>query len=137
MMNTFCGIGRIANDLQLKKTSNGKSVLAFSLAVDKRNKKKLEEQNMPGTNFIQCVAWNNTAETIAAYFKKGSQIGISGSVETRSYKHPQHDEVTVYVTEILVENITFIDKKEAQPQATQFETVDDVVENNAADLLPF
>lgn len=136
MMNTFCGIGRIANDLQLTKTSSGKTVLVFTLAIDKRNKKQLEERNEPGTNFIKCVAWETTAQTISGYCHKGSPLGITGSVETRSYQHPQHSEVKVAVTEILVDRITFLEPK--QQTQNQFATVDDKVKANVSeDMLPF
>lgn len=139
MMNAFHGIGRIANNLTLSKTPNGKTVLRFTLAIDKRNKKKLEEQNLPGTNFISCVAWESVATTIENYFKKGDGIGINGSIDTRSYDHPKHPDVKVYVTEVLVETIDFLPGR--KQEQNQMNTVDDYITeqplNPVPDDLPF
>lgn len=132
MMNAFLGIGRIANDLTITKTQSGKSMLRFSLAIDKKNKKKLQEANLPYTNYIQCVAWESTALTIHQYFKKGDEIGISGSVETRSYEDQAGKKV--YVTEILVDTITFINGR----KGSQLDTVDDRILPEVTDNeLPF
>lgn len=133
-MNAFHGIGRIANDLSLQKTANGKTVLHFNLAIDKRNKKKLQEANQPAVNYIPCVAWETTANMIVQYFQKGDGIGISGTIDTRSYPHPKHDDVKVYVTEILVDGIDFLPAKNKQEKQEQLNTVDDYVQ---PDDLPF
>ena len=118
-MNEWCGIGRISNDLVLNKTANNQTTLTFNLAIDKRNRKKLEELGKPTTNFIRCVAWGSVAQTIADYCKKGTQLGIVGSIETRNYK--DNDGKTVYVTEVFVGKITFCDNK----PKNEFATVDD------------
>lgn len=133
MLNSFNGVGRITNNLELRKTQNGKTVLSFTIAIDKRNKKKLEDAGQNGTNFIRCIAWESTAHTIAGYCQKGDKIGITGTVETREYKHPNHSDVTVYVTEILVDTIELLGERRKQ-ENNGMATVDDYVKQ--ADVVP-
>lgn len=142
MLNNWTGEGRITDNLQLQKTRDGVSVLKFSIAIDKPNAKRLKEQNKPATNFIRCLAWKGTAENICQYFHKGSGIGITGSIETSSYK--DNDGKTVYVTEVAVNNFHFPlqePRQEPQPMQTQqnqFSTVDDYAGFEVtADDLPF
>jgi single-strand DNA-binding protein len=78
------------------------SVTTFSIAVNRRGK---EAQ----TDFINCVAWRQTADFICRYFKKGSSICISGSVQTRSYEDKQGVKRTV--TEIIADEAFFVDSK--------------------------
>ena len=78
-MNLVCLIGRLTKDPELKTTQNGKSVVTFSLAVD----------GVKETHFIDCVAWNATAENLAKFKKKGEQIALTGRITTRSYEDRQ------------------------------------------------
>ena len=80
-MNLVCLIGRLTKDPELKTTQNGKSVVTFSLAVDGFKKGE--------TDFIDCVAWNATAENLAKFKKKGEQIALTGRITTRSYEDRQ------------------------------------------------
>lgn len=136
MMNVWAGEGRITEDLQLHKTTDGVSVLRFTIAVDKHNAKKLREAGKPSTNFIRCLAWRGTAENIAQFFKKGSGIGITGSIETGSYK--DEDGKTIYTQDIAVSNFSFPiqEPKREAASLNEFSTVDDVLDA-AADDLPF
>ena len=77
-MNFVLLMGRFVADPELKKTTSGKSVCAFTLAVDKGKDR--------GADFIDTVAWEKTAEFICKYFKKGSPIVIEGAVQTRTYE---------------------------------------------------
>ena len=95
-MNTVNLIGRLTKDPELKYTSNGKGNTRFNLAVQ-RNKEE--------TDFINCVAWEKTAENIAEYFKKGSQIAVQGSIRTGSY---EKDGRTIYTTDVWVYKFNFI-----------------------------
>lgn len=76
-MNTVSLIGNITKDLELKTTQSGLSVTSFSIGVrrDKEN-----------TDFIDCVAWRQTAENICKYFNKGDKIAITGRLQTRQYE---------------------------------------------------
>ena len=89
-MNNIVLIGRITKDPELKYTNNGKGNTRFTLAV---------QRNKDEADFINCVAWEKTAENIAEYFKKGSQIAVQGSIRTGSY---EKDSRTVYTTDVWV-----------------------------------
>ena len=98
MINTVVLMGRITKDLELKQTPNGISVLAFTVAVDRNSKDKQ-------TDFINCVAWRQTAEFIAKYFGKGRMIAVEGQLRTRTYD--DKNGVKHYVTEVYVDNASF------------------------------
>ena len=95
--------GRITADPELKQTPQGVSVTSFSIAVNRRGK---DAQ----TDFINCVAWRQTAEFISKFFKKGSSICITGSVQTRTWNDQQNNKR--YATEIIVEEAYFVDGKQ-------------------------
>ena len=80
-MNVCVLLGRLTKDPELKTTQSGKSVVTFSLAVDGFKKGE--------TDFIDCVAWNATAENLAKFKKKGEQIALTGRITTRSYEDRQ------------------------------------------------
>lgn len=94
--------GRLTADAELKQTPQGVSVTTFSIAVNRRGK---EAQ----TDFINCNAWRQTAETICKYFKKGSSICISGQIQVRSWQDQQGNKR--YATEIVADEVYFVDSK--------------------------
>lgn len=102
MINKYIAVGRCTDDIPLKKTTSGKSTCNFSLAIE-RDIKRDGAQNV---DYINCVAWDKHAETICRYCSKGSMIGITGRMQTRSYK--DNTNRTVYVTEVLVETLQLI-----------------------------
>lgn len=81
-MNNVTLLGRLTAAPELKTTTSGASVTSFTIAVDRRFQKDGEKI----TDFINCVAWRNTAEFIAHYFKKGEPIAVTGEIQTRKYK---------------------------------------------------
>lgn len=115
-MNTALLIGRTTSDIELKATPQGKSVVSFSLAVKRPYTKDT-------TDFIDMVAWNKTAETIARYVKKGHAIAVSkGHIETRTWKDQEGK--TRKATEVVVEEFEFLEKRqtsESSETAPQFE----------------
>lgn len=104
-MNNVNLIGRLTKDNEVKMTNSGKSVVAFTLAVNKRVPKDAEQQ----TDFINCIAWNKTAELLHQYTSKGSLIGVVGRLATRNYDNKNGQKV--YVTEVVVDEIQFLEKK--------------------------
>ncbi|PKE55494.1 single-stranded DNA-binding protein [Macrococcoides caseolyticum] len=104
-MNNVSILGNITRDLELKEFGSTK-VLSFSVAVQKRVKDKNTGEY--GTNYINCKAFNRTAEIIAQHFAKGSQIGIEGEIDTGKY---EKDGKTIYTTDVVVRNITFVERK--------------------------
>ena len=80
-INTFFGIGRIAHDIQIKQTSNGKAVLNFRLAMNMRP----DSGNSSRSIFLDCTAWNNVANNISQFCHKGSLIVIEGFLDQQSW----------------------------------------------------
>ena len=103
--------GRITADPELKQTPQGVSVTSFSIAVNRRGK---DAQ----TDFINCVAWRQTAEFISKFFKKGSSICITGSVQTRTWNDQQNNKR--YATEVIAEEAYFVDAKADAPGGSSF-----------------
>ena len=128
--------GRMTADPELKQTPQGVSVTSFAVAVNRRGK---DAQ----TDFINCVAWRQTAEFICKFFKKGSSICISGSVQTRTWNDQQNNKR--YATEIVAEEAFFVDAKADAPagsfgsDAPAFQTQDTARFEEVAsdDDLPF
>ena len=102
MLNKVIIMGRITQDLELKQTQSGVSVLSFSVAVDRGYVKQGEEKQ---ADFITCVAWKNHAEFISKYFAKGRMIALEGNLRTRTYDDKNGSKH--YVTEVYVDNVSF------------------------------
>lgn len=102
MFNKVILLGRITQDLALKTTPQGASVLSFTVACDRRFQQKGEERK---SDFFNCVAWRNEAEFISRYWTKGRPILIEGELQNRSYV--DKNGVTRYITEVIVDRATF------------------------------
>ena len=110
-MNKVIIIGRLTADPVVKMTPNNIAVCSFTVAVDRKFK---DQNGNKQTDFITCVAWRGQAEVIGNYFSRGSRIGITGSIQTRSYEDSNKQKRQV--VEIMVEEIEFIDtKKDTAP----------------------
>ena len=105
MFNLVVLTGRLTADPELKTTPSGVSVTTFSIAVSRRYKAGEETQ----ADFINIVAWRQTAEFITKYFKKGSMIGIEGSIQTRRYVDKDGKNRTVF--EVIANNAQFVESK--------------------------
>jgi len=107
MINVVVLMGRLTADPELKQTANGASVTSFSIAVDRNfaNKQTGERQ----ADFINIVAWRQTAEFICKYFRKGSMIAIEGSLQSRSYEDKEGRKRTAY--EVVASNVSFTGSK--------------------------
>ena len=128
-MNNVNIIGRLTKDVEVRKTSTNKSVSSFSIAVDNLATKDGEKT----TSFFNCNAWNNVAETLSKYTRKGDRIAISGSLIQRNYDNKNGEKISV--VEINVNSITLIENKK-ENASTQSENK--AVENNINDDdLPF
>lgn len=107
MLNVISVIGRFVSDPELKITNSGKDVTSFTIAND-------QGKDRPA-NFIDCVAWEKTAELITKYFHKGDLIGITGKLTTRTY---ETDGGKRKVTEVVVNDVTFCTNKSESTTAT-------------------
>lgn len=114
-MNKVFLIGRITKDPEVKQTPSNLHVCAFTVAVDRKFKDNAGNKQ---TDFINCVAWRQLADLLGNYFHKGSKIGITGTLQTRSYKDNSGNNRTV--TDVIVEDIDFLDPKQ-QKQEEPFE----------------
>lgn len=104
-MNHFVGIGRLTRDPEVRYTQSGKACVNFTLAIDRRKSGDSNQQ----ADFIQCVAWEKTAEVISRYCTKGKKIAVEGRIQTRSYE--AKDGRKNYVTEVVVQSMEFCDSK--------------------------
>ncbi|MCI6087220.1 MAG: single-stranded DNA-binding protein [Absicoccus porci] len=111
MINRVVLTGRLTRDLELRRTQSGTSVVSFTLAVDRN----FRREGQPEADFINCVAWNRQAETMAQYLHRGSLIGVDGRLQTRNYENQQGQRV--YVTEVVVDNFTFLESRAQSQQA--------------------
>ena len=109
MLNSVIIMGRICNDLELRTTTNGLSVVKFTVAVD-RNYKSGEERK---TDFINCVAWRSTADFVSRFFKKGQMIAVQGSLEVSNYEDKNGNKRTDYV--VVADNVSFCGSKNETP----------------------
>ena len=100
MFNKVILIGRTTKEVELRRTSSGTAVSTFTLAVDNRFVLK---DGKPSTDFISCVAWANTAETMEKYVRKGALIAVEGRIQTRNYDNKDGNKV--YITEVVVETL--------------------------------
>ena len=98
-MNLVTLIGRLTRDPELKYSQSGKAFCKFSVAVTR-------EYNRDEADFINCVAWDKRAETIAEYLRKGRRVALQGRLSVRSYE--QNGE-TKWITEVIVDKFDFID----------------------------
>lgn len=100
--------GRLTADPELKLTQTGISVLSFSVAVN-RPARVVNNQKVSESDFINCVAWRAAADFICKYFKKGSAICLTGSLQTRTWN--DNAGTKHYATELVVDETFFVDGK--------------------------
>lgn len=114
-MNSFNGIGRLTRDPETRyaQNSQGTSVTRFTIAIDRQRKRDGEQS----ADFLNCVAFGNVGEVICKYFTKGRRIGVTGRVQTGSYK--KQDGTTAYTTDIVVESVTFCDSQQEPAKTKQ------------------
>lgn len=105
-LNKVILMGNLTADVELKTTPSGVSVCSFSIAVGRRlSKEQQVDPNAVKADFINIVAWRNTAEFISRYFSKGKSIVIVGQLQVRSYT--AQDGSKRYVTEVIADEVTF------------------------------
>ena len=123
MFNLVVLTGRLTADPELKTTPNGISVTTFSIAVN-RNYRSGEDRQ---ADFINIVAWRQTAEFITKYFKKGNLIGIEGSIQTRRYQDKNGNNRTAF--ELVADNAHFGDSNRRSNNSDQNDGFRDVTDD--------
>lgn len=122
-MNRVDLIGRLTRDNKLEYTTSGKAFLKNAIAVDRRGE---------GTDFINLIAWEKTAEFMDKHFKKGSRLGISGRIQSSSYTDKEGNKRTSI--DVVVEAVDFCESKnETNNSDNEFLSVPD----GLVDELPF
>lgn len=111
MINNVVLVGRLTKDVDLRYTANGTGVATFTLAV---NRNFTNQDGNRDADFINCVIWRKSAETLANYAKKGTLLGVTGRIQTRNYENQQGQRV--YVTEVVVENFQLLESRSTNQQ---------------------
>ncbi len=119
MINCAVIMGRLAADPELRQTQTGVYVTSFAVAVDRSFVRQGEERQ---ADFIDVVAWRQTAEFVTKYFQKGSMIAISGTIQTRSYEDKNGNKRKAF--EIVADNVSFCGSKNENSGASQQQRYD-------------
>ena len=106
MFNLVVLTGRLTADPELRYTGNNTPVTSFSIAVSRRYKAGEQAE----ADFINIVAWRQTAEFVTKYFQKGSMIGIEGSIQTRRYIDKETGKNRT-AFEVIANNVQFVESK--------------------------
>lgn len=131
MLNRIDLMGRLVRDPELRRTQNGTAVTSFALAVERDFKSENGEKE---TDFIDCVAWRNTAEFVANYFAKGRMAAVSGRLQLRAWTDKEGNKRRS--AEVIVDNAYFADSKPAaDDSAPPAPTYDKITDSD--DELPF
>lgn len=107
MLNHICVMGRLVRDPELRRTGSGTPVASFTLAVDRDFGKT--ESGEKETDFIDCVAWRNTAEFVEKYFSKGRMAVVSGRLQIRAWTDKEGNKRRT--AEVVADNVYFGDSK--------------------------
>ena len=109
MINRVILVGRLTKDVEARKTQSNLTVASFTIACDRRFSRSQGDQSQQTADFINCVAWRQTAEFLAQYAKKGNLLGVEGRIQTRNYTGT--DGKKVYVTEVVCDNVQLLTPK--------------------------
>lgn len=107
MINRVILVGRLTKEVALRKTANGTSVATFTVACNRRFSGQNNQEQQ--ADFINCVAWRQTADFLGQYAAKGTLVGVEGRIQTRNY-----DDQTgkrVYVTEVVCDSVQLLSSK--------------------------
>ena len=117
MINKVILMGRLTKDPELRYTNNKTPVCSFTIAVNNGYGEKQQ------TDFVNCLAWNKTAEFVTKYFAKGKMIIVIGRITTRSWE--TQDGKRAYATEVVANEVSFGETKSSQQTTTQPPMQDD------------
>ena len=112
MINKAILMGRLTRDPELRHTGTGTPVCSFSIAIDNGYGENRQ------TDFINCVAWNKTAEFVSNYFSKGKMIIVIGRISTRSWEG--QDGKRNYTTEVVASEVSFGESKRSQDGGSDY-----------------
>ena len=116
MLNKIIIMGRFTHDPELRRTGSGTAVTSFSLACDRDFKSQSGDKE---TDFIEVVAWKNTAEFVSKYFSKGRMALVDGRLQIRDWTDKAGNKRTT--AEVVAENVYFADSKRSESNDNQKE----------------
>ncbi len=119
MINRVVLVGRLTKDVEVRKTQTGLSVASFTVACDRRVSR--QDGSQQSADFINCVAWRQSADFLGQYARKGAMVGAEGRISTRSYD--RQDGTKAYVTEVVCDNVNLLESKsQSAARAAQSES---------------
>ena len=131
MLNKVVIMGRFTKDPELRRTGSGTAVTSFSLACDRDFKSQSGEKE---TDFIEVVAWKNTAEFVSKYFSKGRMAVVEGRLQIRDWTDKDGNKRTT--AEVVAENVYFADSKRSESNDNQKENFNALSGRLSDDFVP-
>lgn len=132
MLNKIIIMGRLTRDPELRRTGSGTAVTSFSLAVDRDFKSQSGEKE---TDFIDVVAWRNTAEFVSKYFSKGRMAIVQGRLQIREWTDKSGNKRRT--AEVVADNVYFGDSKKENKEAPEYKQADFAEISEEDGELPF
>ena len=114
-INRVTLVGRLTKDIELRKTSSNTSVCNFTVAVDRRFQS--QQEGAQSADFINCIAWRQSADFLSQYASKGTIVGVEGRIQTRSYDGQNGK---VYVTEVVADSVQIISNRNNTSTGTSY-----------------
>lgn len=111
MVNSVMLVGRLAQEVEVKKLDSGKEVTKVALAVPRSFK---NPDGIYETDFFDCILWEGLAKNASEYCKKGDTVGVRGRLQTSSYE--KEDGTKCKMVEVIVEKLTFLSSKKSNPK---------------------
>ena len=131
MLNKIIIMGRLTIDPELRRTGSGTAVTSFSLACDRDFKSQSGEKE---TDFIEVVAWKNTAEFVSKYFSKGRMAVVDGRLQIRDWTDKAGNKRTT--AEVVADNVYFADSKRSESNDNQKENFNALSGRLSDDFVP-
>ena len=131
MLNKIIIMGRLTRDPELRRTGSGTAVTSFSLACDRDFKSQSGEKE---TDFIEVVAWKNTAEFVSKYFSKGRMAVVEGRLQIRDWTDKAGNKRTT--AEVVADNVYFADSKRSESNDNQIENFNALSGRLSDDFVP-
>ena len=131
MLNVIAVMGRLARDPELRQTTTGKHVAAFTIACDRGRK---DANGQKQTDWLNIVAWDKTAEFVCRYFRKCSLVVVDGRLQSRSYQDKDGNNRTA--VEIVAQNVNFSGEKPNSETASAPTTSYSSGNNSDFDIIP-
>ena len=121
MLNRIVIVGRLTRDPELRRTTSETPVASFTIAVNDTQK---DANGNEITSFIGVTVWNNQADNVAKFLRKGSLVGVDGRIRQRTFE--RRDGTKSSVIEIIADNVSFLEPKGSREIANEEPVFDDI-----------